>query len=39
MFTKRRGNDFGNIIAMIIGFIVVAILSGLPNGIAGYLRR
>ena len=35
MFTKRRGNDFGNIIAMIIGFIVVAILSGLPNKLAG----
>ena len=35
MFTKRRGNDLGNIIAMIIGFIVVAILSGLPNKIAG----
>ncbi len=34
MFTKRRGNNFGNIIAMIIGFIVVAILSGLPNDIA-----
>jgi solute:Na+ symporter, SSS family len=34
IFTKRRGNDFGNIVAMIIGFIVVAILSGLPNGIA-----
>jgi SSS family solute:Na+ symporter len=34
IFTKRRGNDFGNIIAMIIGFIVVAMLSGLPNGIA-----
>jgi SSS family solute:Na+ symporter len=34
MFTKRRGNDFGNIIAMIMGFIVVAILSGLPNKIA-----
>ena len=34
IFTKRRGNDFGNIMAMIIGFIVVAILSGLPNGIA-----
>src|SRR6266540_1855276 len=25
---------FGNIIAMSVGFIVVAILSGLPNGIA-----
>jgi Na+/proline symporter len=35
MFTKGRGNDFGNIMAMIIGFVVVAILSGLPNGIAG----
>jgi solute:Na+ symporter, SSS family len=34
MFTKRRGNDLGNIIAMITGFIVVAILSGLPNKIA-----
>ena len=35
MFTKRRGNDLGNIIAMIIGFIVVAILSGLPNKTTG----
>src|SRR5947208_9715787 len=35
IFTKRRGNDFGNILAMIIGFVVVAILSGLPNNIAG----
>ncbi len=35
IFTKRRGNSFGNIIAMIVGFIVVAILSGLPNNIAG----
>ena len=34
IFTRKRGNDFGNIVAMIIGFIVVAILSGLPNGIA-----
>ena len=34
MLTKRRGNDFGNILAMILGFIVVAILSGLPNNIA-----
>src|SRR6266571_1972429 len=33
MLTKARGNDRGNIIAMIVGFIVVAILSGLPNGI------
>src|SRR5947207_2749980 len=35
MLTKTRGNDPGNIIAMIIGFLVVAILSGLPNNIAG----
>jgi SSS family transporter len=34
MLTKRRGRDFGNILAMIIGFIVVAILSGLPNNVA-----
>jgi SSS family transporter len=35
MLTKSRGSDPGNIIAMIVGFIVVAILSGLPNNIAG----
>jgi len=34
MLTKRRGNDFGNVIAMISGFIVVSILSGLLNNIA-----
>ncbi len=34
MLTKTRGNDRGNIIAMITGFVVVAILSGLPNNIA-----
>jgi SSS family solute:Na+ symporter len=34
MLTKNRGNDFGNILAMILGFVVVAILSGLPNGVA-----
>ena len=34
IFTRRRGTNSGNILAMIIGFIVVAILSGLPNGIA-----
>jgi len=33
MLTRTRGNDRGNSIAMIVGFIVVAILSGLPNGI------
>jgi SSS family solute:Na+ symporter len=34
MLTKTRGNDFGNILAMILGFISVAILSGLPNKLA-----
>src|SRR4051812_1637964 len=34
MLTKRRGRDFGNVLAMVIGFITVAILSGLPNKIA-----
>ena len=34
MLTKRRGNDFGNVLAMILGFITVAILSGLPNKVA-----
>src|SRR3954463_4116102 len=35
MLTRTRGNDRGNVLAMIAGFIVVAILSGLPNNIAG----
>ena len=39
MLTKARGNDFGNIVAMIAGFIVVVILSGLPNNIAGLFGR
>src|SRR5437588_1092380 len=39
MLTKSRGNNFGNILAMIIGFIVVAILSGLPNNVAGIFGR
>jgi len=34
IFTKQRGNDAGNIVAMIIGFVVVAGVSGLPNNIA-----
>ena len=34
MLTKSRGNNRGNIVAMIVGFIVVSILSGLPNNIA-----
>src|SRR5213083_705724 len=39
MLTKSRGSNRGNIIAMIIGFIVVAILSGLPNNVAGIFGR
>lgn len=31
MFTKTRGSDFGNYVAMIFGFIVVSLISGLPN--------
>ena len=38
MLTRRRGNNFGNILAMIVGFLVVAILSGLPNRLAGIVR-
>jgi solute:Na+ symporter, SSS family len=34
MLTKSRGNDRGNIIAMITGFVVVTILSDLVNTIA-----
>jgi solute:Na+ symporter, SSS family len=34
MLTKTRGNDRGNIIAMVVGFIVVTIISDLPNTIA-----
>jgi SSS family transporter len=37
MLTRNRGNNHGNIIAMISGFVVVAILSGLPNKVAGVL--
>ncbi|MGZ5537040.1 MAG: sodium:solute symporter [Chthoniobacterales bacterium] len=35
MFTQRRGTNTGNIIAMIIGFIAVAIISNLLNAVAG----
>jgi solute:Na+ symporter, SSS family len=35
MLTKSRGNNLGNLVAMLLGFIVVAILSGLPNKLAG----
>ncbi len=31
LFTKTRGNELGNVIAMIAGIIAVAYLSNLPN--------
>lgn len=34
MLTKTRGNDRGNILAMVCGFVAVAILTGLPNDVA-----
>jgi SSS family solute:Na+ symporter len=34
LFTKTRGNDLGNGLAMIAGFVVVAYLSGLDQGLA-----
>ena len=34
MLTRQRGADNGNLLAMAVGFVVVAILSGLPNQIA-----
>lgn len=34
LFTKCRGNDRGNVIAMIMGFLVVAYLSGLDKSVA-----
>lgn len=35
--TKTRGSDRGNYFAMACGFLVVAILSGLPNELIGFL--
>ncbi|MDB6118114.1 MAG: hypothetical protein JWO08_1895, partial [Verrucomicrobiaceae bacterium] len=37
LFTKGRGNDFGNRLAMLAGFLVVAFLSGLDIDIAALL--
>jgi SSS family solute:Na+ symporter len=34
LFTERRGSDAGNVTAMIAGFLVVAVLSGLPSDLA-----
>lgn len=38
MLTRRRGSNRGNIIAMVCGFVVVAILSGLYNDVLILLR-
>jgi Na+/proline symporter len=37
MLSKTRGNCFGNVTAMICGFIAVAILTDLPNDLWGML--
>lgn len=34
MTTRTRGNCHGNLIAMLAGFLVVAVLSNLPNDVA-----
>ncbi len=36
--TKNRGRDFGNLIAMLCGFVAVAIWSGLPWDLIGVMR-
>ena len=33
MLTKKRGSNAGNILAMVCGFLVVAVLSGLHNAL------
>ncbi|MFZ9940557.1 MAG: sodium:solute symporter [Luteolibacter sp.] len=33
LFTRNRGSEFGNPIAMLAGFVAVAILSNLPNDV------
>ena len=37
LFTKTRGNDLGNGLGMLAGFLVVAYLSGLDQGLAATL--
>jgi Na+/proline symporter len=34
LFTKGRGSDAGNLLGMLVGFLVVAYLSGLDQGVA-----
>ncbi|MDZ7309581.1 MAG: hypothetical protein ONB49_21335 [candidate division KSB1 bacterium] len=37
MLTRRRGNDRGNLLAMLCGFLTVFGLSGLANRVLGWL--
>jgi Na+/proline symporter len=37
MLTRTRGNDRGNLIAMLCGFLTVFILSGTANKVLGWL--
>ncbi len=37
MLTRTRGNDRGNLIAMVCGFLTVLVLSGLANRVLGWL--
>ena len=39
MFTRQNGTNFGNVFAMIVGFITVAILSNLFNNVASLFSR
>lgn len=38
LFTKRRGSEIGNLVAMAAGILAVAILSDLPNDIWGMIK-
>src|SRR3954451_12644340 len=35
IFTRRRGSNSGNVLAMVTGFACVALISNLPNAVAG----
>jgi hypothetical protein len=37
LFTRTRGSEIGNPIAMVAGIIAVAILSNLPNDLSGMI--
>ena len=37
MLTKTRGTCTGNVVAMVAGFVAVAILSDLPNDVSGMI--